>query len=170
MALTFEQKVEYLFDRTAVQDVVHRFFFALDDKDWAGAGACLTDPFTMSVPSSTLGDRTLAGKPTDLKAFVERLEERNGGFVQTLHIHPDALVTIDGDRAHLRSFMIVPHSVGPFDGDTFWSWGFYEIDLVRSGDGWKMHTMLIDGRIRNHVDVNDIYRRAERRRTPTTAR
>lgn len=160
MALSLEEKVALLFDRTSVQDVVHRFFFALDDKDWQAAGACLTDPFTMHVPRTALKDNTLVGEPVALDAFVKRLEERNGGFVQTLHLHPNPLVSIDGDKAKLRSFMVVPHSVGPEDDDTFWSWGFYEIELVRAGEGWKMARMLIDGRIRNNVDSADIYRRA----------
>lgn len=158
-----EQKLNYLLDRLAVTDVFNRFFLALDFKDWETAGTCLTDPFTMLVDGGKLDDPTLTGSPVQRDEWLKALEERNGGWLVTLHIHPNELVVINGDRATLGSYQVVPHAVGLQEGENYTTWGFYDVELVRREGAWLMEKLVVRPLLANNVNVPEIYRRARLR-------
>lgn len=155
-----DEKLQYVLDRLAITDVFNRFFLAIDNKDWQAAGECVTDPFTMLVPNNLWGDPTLDGNPVSRAEWVTALELRNTGWYQTLHTHPNELVVIDGDAAHLGSYQVVPHSVGLLPEDTYTSWGFYDVDLKRCGDQWKVERVEIQPRlVENIADIPRIHTR-----------
>lgn len=163
MPSTMEEKVEYLMDRAAILDVFSRFFLAVDDKDWSVASECLTDPFSMLVGNNRWNDPTLDGEPVARAQWIEALATRNTGWFQTLHMHPNELVVIRGDEAHLASYQLVPHSVGLQDGETYTSWGFYDVDLLRCENEWRLNRIKIGARLVNNVNIAEINKRVQQR-------
>lgn len=153
-----DEKVQYLLDRQSITDTFNRFFLAIDTKDWPAAAECVTDPFTMLVPNNVWGDPTLDGTPVPRDEWIAALELRNSGWYQTLHIHPNESVAINGDAAQLTSYQLVPHSVGLLPEDTYTSWGFYDVQLRRCGNQWKVQRVEIQARlVENLVNIPKIH-------------
>ncbi|MEV0045595.1 nuclear transport factor 2 family protein [Nocardia rhamnosiphila] len=141
MTLTDSDKLAYLYDRTLISETIHRFFLALDEKDWEAIPTLIDDEFLLSAA-------TVAGEARRLPAaeFVEQLIARNGGFAGTTHLNPGHIVDIDGDTAHVKAHMYCPHWVDDTDEGLFLAYGRYDIDLVRRGNGWRLTDLLI------HID------------------
>ncbi|WP_030539157.1 nuclear transport factor 2 family protein [Sphingobium sp. DC-2] len=162
---TIEDKVDYLYQRAMITDVVSRFFFSLDRKSWDEAASCLTDPISFGVPGGNLDDPAVSGAPVARADLMAGVEARNGGFHQTIHMHPNPVVSIDGDCARYESYQAAPHSLGPTAEDTFCTWGFYDVALRRIGGEWKIERMTVDVRLSTGGDMAENFRRALERGT-----
>ncbi|MFK0111978.1 nuclear transport factor 2 family protein [Streptomyces sp. NPDC091217] len=148
--------LQYLLDRAEVSDAVKRFFIALDRFDWAGVEREVADEFTLVANAPG----TVAA-PVPRAEFMRTLKARNGGFTGTIHLNPDHLVTVDGDRAHVTAHMWAAHMVGPDPKDVFWGYGIYEIDLIRDGERWLLSSQRIDMvRGEGEGDPADVFARA----------
>ncbi|MEV7393285.1 nuclear transport factor 2 family protein [Streptomyces sp. NPDC091215] len=125
--------LQHLVDKDQVSDTVKEYFWALDTFDWDSVAELVADEFMLDSDAPGAAPHAV---PRD--EFMRTLKARNGGFTHTIHINPDHLVTIDGDVATVRAHMWAAHSVGEEPGDTFWGYGMYEIELVRTPDGWRL--------------------------------
>ncbi|WP_382306836.1 nuclear transport factor 2 family protein [Herbiconiux sp. UC225_62] len=132
------RRIDHLYDRAHISDTINRFFLALDEKDWDAIPPLLADEFLLTAA-------TVAGEPKRLPIpeFMQSLVARNGGFAGTTHLNPDHIITIDGDSAHVKAHMLCPHWSDDTDAGLFVSYGRYDIDLLRSGDGWEMTDLII---------------------------
>jgi 3-phenylpropionate/cinnamic acid dioxygenase small subunit len=124
-------KIEYLFERQAISDVMLRYGRALDDRDWAKLKTCFTP---------------------DAKAIYGELgfQDGNDAIIQTCrgalepldssqHIITNHEIEIDGNAAHARSYLHAQHTKnGTPGGDNFTIGGTYIDDLVKTPDGWKI--------------------------------
>ncbi|MTD54715.1 nuclear transport factor 2 family protein [Amycolatopsis pithecellobii] len=142
MGLSTAEKIAYLYDRSLISDTIHRYFMALDVKDWAAVRDVLDDQFL--IDAATVMEKVAEPQPVD--EFMAGLIARNGGFLGTTHLNPGHIIEVDGDHAHVRAHMYCPHWVDETDDGMYLAYGRYEIDLVRRGDGWRMTKLLI------HID------------------
>lgn len=135
------EKIAYLYDRTQITETIHRFFLALDEKNWQSIPSLIDETFLLAAA-------TVAGDARRLPAdeFVTQLIARNGGFAGTTHLNPGHIIDIDGDTAHVKAHMYCPHWVDDTDTGMFLAYGRYDIDLVRRGDEWRLTDLLI------HID------------------
>jgi hypothetical protein len=130
--------VQHLIDRAAVSDAVMRYFFALDRFDADAVRASIADTFTLDA--GPLAPPPVA-KPAE--EFIDELIARNWGFTATIHINPNHLVEIEGDTATVTAYMWGSQIVGDGPQECFWGYGIYEIDLVRTPDGWRLSALKV---------------------------
>ena len=134
-----DASLQYLLDRQEISDTITRFFLAMDRKDWDGVRAVIADEFALDA-SAVLAEST-AHKPAG--QFLKELVARNGGFDASLHANPNHLATIDGDTAHATAYMMAAHWVGSSPEDRVWGYGYYDVDLVRTSQGWRMTRLVL---------------------------
>jgi hypothetical protein len=151
--------VQYLIDRAAVSDTVARYFFALDRYDADAVRDTIADTFTLDA-----GQFAAPPAPQPAEEFIAELVERNWGFAGTIHINPNHLVELDGDSAKVTAYMWASHAVGDAPEDCFWGYGIYEIELVRTDDGWRLSALKIQPVRTEGGDPSRIFRIAAERR------
>lgn len=120
-------------DRLEIDDLLTRYAVAVDTKDWALYESCFT-------PDAEI-DYTSAGGIRGSLGEVRRwLEEVMQLFPMTQHVVANRVIRVDGDRATCRSYFYNP--MGMDDGrdgmKLFIDGGYYEDELVRTKDGWKI--------------------------------
>jgi len=156
--------LEDMADRLAVSETLSRFFFAMDDKDWAGIGRLITDPFVLDAQTITGIEPT----PTPRDDFLVELDRRNGGFAGTQHLNTNHVVEIDGDSARLRAFMCASHWVRPTREDTYVSYGGYRGEFQRADQGWLMSRLVLEVWL-EEGDRDRLYAEAAERRAAAGA-
>ena len=117
-------------DRLAVGDVIIKYADSVDQLDYDRYASCFTDDVVVSgftpEPISTLA------------AYMPWLRKARDRFGRTQHMIGNIQVTLDGDRAHMRSYVQATHEV-PGDVDHLLTlWAAYVDDLVRTPAGWKI--------------------------------
>lgn len=123
--------VQHLADQLAIVQLLNRYGFALDDRDWEALRTCFTADavYTFSHGLRVEGFDEIAGvcrralDPLDLSQ----------------HIVTNHLVELSGDRATARSYLHGQHvRRGIPDGETYIVAGRYTDELVRTPDGWRI--------------------------------
>jgi hypothetical protein len=112
-------------DVIAIQSLVARYNFAVDEGDPEGFAGCFTHGGEFSWAENEYHGRD------ELVAFAKTL----GGSGQMRHVVTSALTDGDRERATMRSYCHVT-SIGD-DGKPFITvQGVYEDELTRTGGGW----------------------------------
>lgn len=134
--MTESEKVQWLFDRARITDVINRFAIALDTRDWPLHRTCFADVVTFDYPVSG-GHRVLTADDlakTSPPFFLY--------FNATQHIAANHHIEIDGDAALCVSTLHAQHYRADADGGPLQKQiGYYRNRLQRDGDDWKIfHT------------------------------
>ena len=95
---------EELADRAEIHDVVVRYGWALDTKDWALLDTCFTDDAEVDYSSNP------GGKAGPYKQIRSWLEKMLSAFPVTQHLMSNIDVQLDGDRAKVRTMVVNPQS------------------------------------------------------------
>src|SRR5689334_17076963 len=100
-------QLRWLVDRAAISDLLVDFARALDDKDWDGYAANYAE------------DGVLAIAPTIAHEGREGLAEFVAGslgrYAGTHHLSANHAITIDGDEATTRSYLLAAHVLDESD-------------------------------------------------------
>lgn len=124
-----EAQLAWLVDRAQIADVIVEHARCLDDKDWAGLQALFAQDGYFEVPFARVGKADIAA----------RAEEHLGRYHVTHHLSANYAITIDGDEAHVRSYISATHVPSADDvsvhGDVG---GWDETNLRREGGVWKI--------------------------------
>ena len=118
-------------DKIAVRDVLYRYAFGIDRRDWALFRSCFGDEVEIDLSSWN-------GSPPSrmsADAWVEGVRAGLSGFDATQHLTANHLVSTRGDRAHCTSDVQASHALG--DRRVVLG-GFYETGLERSADGFRI--------------------------------
>lgn len=116
-------------DVAKIHEVLLRYAWAIDFRDWPRLRTCFTDDF--------VGDYGVAGSWTSGDAITDFMEEGHKPFGQTLHRITNIVAQVDGDRATACSYvdaMLMPLEPG---GHIFRAIGFYDDELVKRPD-WRI--------------------------------
>ena len=117
-------------DRLAVGDVIIKYADCVDQQDYDRFASCFTDDIVVSgfTPEPISG----------LATYVPWVRTARGRYGRTQHMIGNIQVTLDGDRARMRSYVQATHEV-PGDPDHLLTlWAAYVDDLVRTPAGWKI--------------------------------
>jgi ketosteroid isomerase-like protein len=118
---------ETLADQVAITTVLHRYAFAIDDKDWQG----LRDVFSVDCTA----DYGPFGRFEGIDAVVAWLAPVHVGLT-TQHAMSNIVAQVTGRTATARSYVTV--SLQPDDGPLLRVGGGYS-DLLRQVDGqWRI--------------------------------
>ena len=121
-----------LSDRAEIQDLMTRYAYAIDDRDWDALDGVFT-PDAIIDYSEAGGAR---GTVPEIKKF---LAEAMGNFSAFQHLSTTTQIRIDGDRAKARTILFNP-MVMQHEGQerVFFVGLWYNDDLVRTPDGWRI--------------------------------
>lgn len=126
-------KLQEVSDKLEINELLARYCHALDQKDWAA----FREVF---APDAHLDFSAFGGPQgcvSDLEAFLTPILS---GLANSQHTVSTVKIDLEGDIAKARSAAIVPMTTVTADGheSTFISGLWYEDDLVRSPDGWRI--------------------------------
>ncbi len=129
---------EQLADRAEIHDVIVRYGWAIDTKDWALLDTCFTADAHVDYSSNPGGK---AGAYREVRRWLEKVIS---AFPVTQHLMANIDVTLDGDRATARTMVTNPQGAATRDGPLhfFFVGGRYDDEFVRTSDGWRIATRV----------------------------
>lgn len=121
-----------LSDRAEIQDLITRYAYAIDDRDWDALDSVFT-PDAIIDYSEAGGAR---GTVAEIKEFLANAMPT---FTAFQHLSTTTRLQIDGDRAKARTILFNP-MVMQHEGQerVFFVGLWYNDELVRTADGWRI--------------------------------
>lgn len=120
-------------DRALIEEVVVRFFNAMDDKEWDIAGSCLTEDFRYEQPHG--GGAEHPGKD----AFLEMARSVESRLSLIMHYITNLVVDVEGDEARATMNTFVVHVFREGDAtESANSGARVEQQLRRTAEGWRI--------------------------------
>jgi hypothetical protein len=114
----------------AIQDVLTRYATGIDRRDWSLFRTCFTEDLVADY-----GDFGLWKSPDEITDFMEYAHREMG---HTLHRLSNFSIQIDGEAARARTYVDALLTPGPAGGEIHRGIGYYDDELVKTGDGWKI--------------------------------
>ena len=123
-----------LADRAEIHDVIVRYGWAIDTKDWALLDTCFTADAEVDYSSNPGGKK---GPYAQIRSWLEKMIS---AFPVTQHLMSNISVELDGDRATTRTMVTNPQGAATKDGGLhfFFVGARYDDDFVRTDQGWKI--------------------------------
>lgn len=120
-------------DKLEINELLARYCHALDQKDWEAFQAIF-------LPDAVLDFTAFGGPKGSPVALQEFFTPILSSLASTQHTVSTIKVDLAGDRASARSAAIVPMTAKTPEGkeSTFVSGLWYEDDLERTQDGWRI--------------------------------
>ena len=116
-------------DRDEISDVLIRYATGIDRKDWPLLRTVFTEDCVL--------DYGEVGTWNGVDAVAEFMEQAHAMAGQTMHRLTNQVITVDGDKAQSRTYVDALIMVGD-TGSGVNAAGFYDDDLVRTADGWRV--------------------------------
>lgn len=125
--------LEEISDRFEIDDLLTRYATAVDQRDWALYESCFTEDAFIDYTSAG----GIKGTRADVRAWLEKTMEM---FPMSQHLAGNRDIRIDGDTATARSVFYNPMALAPGSKEPrlFFEGGYYNDELVRTPDGWKI--------------------------------
>jgi 3-phenylpropionate/cinnamic acid dioxygenase small subunit len=125
---------EDLSDRADIEDVIRRYAWAIDERDWNALDTCFTADAYLDYSSNPGGTE---GSYAQVRPW---LEDNLAAFVAMQHLMCNTDIRLDGDRARVRTMMVNPMGARTRQGPPhfFYIGGRYDDDFVRTPDGWRI--------------------------------
>jgi 3-phenylpropionate/cinnamic acid dioxygenase small subunit len=121
--------VDILHEQQRVAEVLTRYATGIDRRDWDLFRSC----FTVDVHA----DYGAAGSWESLDAITAFMTTVHADMGHTMHRLSNMAIDVDGDAAAARSYVDAFLVLG--DGKTAVNAiGFYDDDLVRTDEGWRI--------------------------------
>ena len=120
-------------DRLAIDDLLTRYAWAIDDKDWDALATVFTEDARIDYTSAG----GIAGTRDEVVAW---LAETLSAFTMTQHMVTTRQITLDGARATARSMLYSPMGLADGKGGlrVFYPGGVYRDRLRRTSEGWRI--------------------------------
>lgn len=120
-------------DRLEIQDLLARYSFAIDERDWGALDAVFTPDARIDY-SETGG---AAGNLAQIKRWLPVALKR---FPVFQHLVATTRLAINGDHASSRTILFNPmvHENDEGDRQTFFIGLWYRDTLVRTPEGWRI--------------------------------
>ena len=117
-------------DRLGVADVIIRYATSVDKRDMLRYATCFTD----EVVVTGFGDQSFEG----IGPYLEYVTNALKRFGRTQHLIANQEITIDGDTAHMRSYVQATHELAGDPETLVVLWAVYDDRLVRTAVGWRI--------------------------------
>lgn len=129
------EKIQKLWDRQKVQDIVIRYAAGIDKRDWEAYRSCFADEVEIDFTS------WIGGTPSVFPAdrWVELVRRTLGGFTSTQHVSANQKVHIESNEAICVSDMQAEHFLPNDEMEHIYTiGGHYTNSLLRTSGGWKI--------------------------------
>lgn len=128
--------LQRLADESDLRDLIHRYAFGLDTKDWVLWRSVFADEVVMDM-SDYQPEPPPRAAPADL--VVKNAAVLFAGLERSQHLMGSHRYKIDGDRATITAHMRAEHWLDTGKGgDRYTMFGTYTDDAIRTTDGWKL--------------------------------
>ena len=124
--------VQEISDRIEIQDLLVRYTVAIDTKDWKLLDQCF-------LPDARVDYTATGGIQGSYPEVRVWLEKALSAFPMTVHYISNSTVTLQGDEARARTYVLNPMGFPKPDGSLhiFTVGGTYVDKLVRTASGWR---------------------------------
>jgi 3-phenylpropionate/cinnamic acid dioxygenase small subunit len=136
MSLSTEQ----ISDRVEIEEVLTRYCYAVDDRDWDLYRRLFT-------PDAVIDDRVTGGLQSGVEEHLEYLKKALSGVVLSQHAISTVRIDLRADDARVRAHCFCPMVVdlGETKTQVFFQGLWYRNSLVRTPDGWKISHLVEEG-------------------------
>ena len=117
-------------DRHDIAQVIIRYATSVDQRDLDRYATCFTDDVEVTGFSG--------GTFTDRDTYVAWVAGALERFAGTHHQITNHEIEIDGDSAHMRSYVQATHEMADDPDTLLILWAIYDDRLVRTADGWRI--------------------------------
>lgn len=132
-------KVQWLVDRAHISELLHSFARALDTRDFAAYADNYDVDGVIELPQPTSRGSTWTMRRDEM---LEKVPRSLGRYSATHHISSNHQITIAGDSASSRSYLLAVH-VGATPSEHWDAGGWYDCTYRRTAAGWKfVHVKL----------------------------
>jgi 3-phenylpropionate/cinnamic acid dioxygenase small subunit len=121
--------VSDLEDRRDITDVLLRYATGIDRRDWPLFRTVFTDDCEL--------DYGEVGSWSGVDAITQFMQQAHAMASHTMHRLTNHVITVDGDKAESRTYVDALIMVGD-KGSGVNAAGFYDDELVRADDGWRV--------------------------------
>jgi len=125
-------------DQLQIQNVLFDYAWACDNGDWILLRSLFSDDARLDY--STSGGP--AGGPDEVVAWLEESLSQVG-LIQ--HVVSNFQMDVSEDRAGGRAMFFTSVRL-PDSPDMLFTGGYYQLELVRAGDRWKLQRLFEDNR------------------------
>ena len=124
--------MEEISDRLEIQDLMVRYSYAIDNRDWDA----LDDVFT---PDAHIDYSVFGGSVGNLAETKAFLTEAMPMFTTLQHMVSGTTIAFDGDTATAKTQCHNPMTMGDTENPDLMVCGLWYVDkLVRTADGWRI--------------------------------
>jgi 3-phenylpropionate/cinnamic acid dioxygenase small subunit len=116
-------------DRQDISEVLLRYATGIDRRDWPLFRTVFTDDCELNYGE--------VGSWRGVDAITEFMEQAHAMASHTMHRLTNQVITVDGDKAQSRTYVDALIMVGDSNSGVNAA-GFYDDDLVRTADGWRV--------------------------------
>lgn len=139
--MTDDADVRRLLDESDLRELIHRYAFGLDRRDWESWRSVFADEVVMDMtdyqPDST-------PRPVSADRVVHSAQVLFAGFDATQHFIGSHRFEIAGDTAVITAHMRAEHWLTTGQGgDRYTMYGTYTDGCVRTDRGWKLTTVTL---------------------------
>jgi 3-phenylpropionate/cinnamic acid dioxygenase small subunit len=160
---THAELLQRLADESELRDLIHRYAFGLDNRDWALWRSIFLDEVVIDM-SDFEPDPPPRLLPID--KHVRAVERMFAHFDATQHFIGSHRYDIDGDRAVITAHMRAEHWLTSGQGgDKYTMFGTYTDTCVRTANGWRLATVKLS--LLREEGNRHIMRLASRRPRPS---
>ena len=135
--LDLASQVQWLVDRALISDLLVEFARSLDEKDWDTHVA-------LYLPDGVF----MVGDVMRLEGHEQLIRTASpqalGQYAGTWHGSSNHAITIDGDTATTRSYLIGVHILGDDPAGHADGGGWYDCTLRRTPEGWRFATVRVN--------------------------
>jgi 3-phenylpropionate/cinnamic acid dioxygenase small subunit len=143
--MTAEQKLQVLWDRAEIMELMHRYATAVDSRDWVN----LRSVFTDEIGAEMTGLDADLGIPTHTTAdrWIDVISRGLARYSVTQHSMSNHRIELAGNMAVCTTYVVARHFIrDSTNGQSIYSvGGYYRNDIVRTADGWKIRNWKLVG-------------------------
>jgi hypothetical protein len=143
--MTDAEKLQALWDRAQIIDLMHRYATAVDSKDWT----TLRSLFTDEIGAEMVGLKADLDIPVNTTAerWIEVISRGLAQYSVTQHSMSNHRIELDGDQAACTTYVIARHLIPDGKGGhaIFDVGGYYANEMERAGDDWKIRKWKLVG-------------------------
>jgi SnoaL-like domain len=132
--------VQQISDRLEIQDVLTRYCYAVDDRDWDTYRRLFTH-------DAVIDDTVTGGIKSGVEEHIAYLKRALSKVLMSQHAISTVLVELNGNEAKIRAHCSCPivFDTGQNDRQVMFQGLWYREALVRTDTGWKIHSLLEEG-------------------------
>jgi hypothetical protein len=130
---------QHLIDESNIINLINRFYFSVDMRDYATMRNCLTDEIKFDY-TALFGTQM----PPTADELVEDVRLNHQGLIDLQHITTSHLVTVEENRAKCHVNFQAQHFLPNGRGSNLWTVrGRYLYSLIRTKGEWRIYGCVI---------------------------